>query len=503
MKNINFDNIVRKILVVFLIIQPIFDLKIFYNSISTLIRVIIIFALFSYYFFTSKNKRKYLLLLYPCLLGIYFIFHHFNALHFTSLVPGNFNYSILKEFLYFVKMVSPFLLIYSLYKAKPSFDSVIDIMKDLTLIIGLVIIISNIFTFSYGSYSNSIIKANFFEWFNPNSNYTYYDLASKGLFEFGNQISAILIMFLPFMIYRALNNHKIINYFVLCVNILSLILLCTKVSVLGIFIVFGFTIFAFLFVSFINKKHILFKDYIPMVVLIIVNCILLPFNPMFNRIQERATVVENYNSNEIIEITQEDSNFEITVDSDNSIQVSDDDTVQDSSDIFEYIENNYQAKKIPEQFLYENYPYKYDPEFWYDFLQNDITLTTDYRFIELSMVQRVVEINNNPMDKWFGITNTRLQNVFNIEKDFVVQYYALGIIGMLLVLAPYFILLGIFAYKIIKEKFKNLNVVNLLGFITVLFLFCIAYFTGNLLNSLSFTIYFALCFYLFISFSPL
>ena len=90
--------------------------------------------------------------------------------------------------------------------------------------------------------------------------------------------------------------------------------------------------------------------------------------------------------------------------------------------ICELIEEN---KQLNKQFLFENYPYKCDPEFWYSLLQNDISLTTDYRYIELSMIRRVVELSNNPMDKWFGITNTRLQNIFNIEKDFVVQYYAL------------------------------------------------------------------------------
>ena len=200
MKKLNLNSLMHKILIVFLIIQPIFDIKFFYNSISTLIRVIFILAFFLYYFFTSKSKYKYLLLIYPCVLGIYFIFHHINALNFHSLVPGNFDYSIIEEALYFVKMISPFLLIYSLYRVNISNDKIIQIMKSLVIIISLTIIISNLFVFSYGTYSDEIIKANFFEWF-FNSKYTYRSLASKGLFEFGNQISALLIMFLPFLIY--------------------------------------------------------------------------------------------------------------------------------------------------------------------------------------------------------------------------------------------------------------------------------------------------------------
>lgn len=66
MKKLDFNDLAKKILIVFLIIQPIFDMKFFYNSISTLIRVIIIFVLFGYYFLTSKNRHKYFLLIYPC-----------------------------------------------------------------------------------------------------------------------------------------------------------------------------------------------------------------------------------------------------------------------------------------------------------------------------------------------------------------------------------------------------------------------------------------------------
>ena len=50
MKKLNLNSLMHKILIVFLIIQPIFDIKFFYNSISTLIRVIVIFTLFFYVF---------------------------------------------------------------------------------------------------------------------------------------------------------------------------------------------------------------------------------------------------------------------------------------------------------------------------------------------------------------------------------------------------------------------------------------------------------------------
>jgi len=489
-------------LIIFLIIQPIFDLKIFYNSISTLIRVVIILGFFSYYFLTNKNNKKYYLLIYPLLVFVYFIFHHINAMNFNSLVPGNFNYSIIKEGLYFVKMLCPFLLIYSIYKSNLSKNMLLNIIKFLVCIIGIIIIISNIFVFSYGSYSDIQIKANFFEWFNPSSSYNYYDLASKGLFEFGNQIAAILIIFLPFSIYKLLDNKHWSNWLALISNIFALILLCTKVSVLGIFVVFVYSISSFIFISFIRKKPFLFKKYIPICTVLLVSALLLPVNPMFSRINERNTVIQTFSEttteveeNIVTEELVEKAEPELTIP--NIVTEKVPSLVVDNNQMMlDYIENTYKSKKLHKQFLFDNYPYQYDPEFWYNFLQNDISLTTDYRYIETSMVKRVVKINNNPADKFLGITNTRLQNVFNIEKDFVVQYYALGIIGLILIFTPYFIFIICFGYRTIKSNLKNLDALNLLSIITIIFAFGISYITGNLLNSLSFTIYFSLLFLL-------
>lgn len=501
------------ILIIFLIIQPIFDLKIFYNSISTLIRVIIILGLFICYFIKSNNNKKYLLISYPIILSIYFVFHHLNALNFKSLVPGDFNYSILKEALYFLKMISPFLLIYALFKSSLNKYDYIKIIKSIILIIGCTIILSNIFMFSYGSYSNSIIKANFFAWFN--TDYSYTELASKGLFEYANQIGAVLIMYLPFAIISTLksknNKEKFLNILILIINIFSLILLCTRVSVLGIILVFAYTIFAFILINLIyskrkNKSVIVSshfaKKYIPIITVFAVYIILLPINPMFNRLDERNNTIETFSQ---IAPTEENTTVEstpveeATPIAEENIQTNiTSELEQPNNDnnfnIISYIENNYKRNYIPEQFLFINYPYQYDPEFWYNILQEDISLTTDYRYIEKAMVKRVVDINNNSMDFWFGITNTRLQNIFNIEKDFVVQYYALGIIGLILVFFPYFALLAYFIYKIIRAKLKNLTLINTLSFITIIFLFAISYFSGNLLNSLSFSIYFTLLF---------
>lgn len=466
---------IKNLLILFLIINPIFDLKIFYNSFSTLIRVICIFILFAYYFLKSKNNKKYLLLIYPIIIAIYFIFHHINALNFTSLVPGNFNYSIFKEALYFVKMVCPFLLLYSLYKAQLSKNELFFIFKLIVLEISIIIIISNLFIFSYGTYSDTKIKANIFEWFNLKTKYTYKDLSSKGLFESANQISATLLMFLPFIIVLNINNKGKVNALTLLCNILALLILGTKVAVFGILIVFLYTSLCYIILT---KK---FRNLTKLLPFILLYLCLLPFNPTFSRISENKLVVEaslampTTPSSESTSTDEPENNYIPESKSDYILQ--------------HYIQNN-----VNGNFVLNRYPYQYDIDFWYDILTSDNPLKSDYRFLEEAMVKRVIEINNNKFDYLFGITYTRVQNIFNIEKDFIMQYYSLGILGLIIVFIPYFIILLYCIVKLFITKFKQINILLALSLITICMMFFISYYSGNLLNSLGFTIYFVLIF---------
>ena len=474
------QKVMNIILTIFFIVQPLFDLKIFYNSISTLIRVIIVGILFLLYFILNKNKKKYLLFIYLFILILYTVLHHINALSFKSLIPGNFNYSFLNEVLYLVKMITPFLLIFVLFNSNLHTNEIIKIIRILTSIIGLIIIISNLFVFSYSSYNDQIIKANFFSWFNNNNNYTYQELSSKGLFEYANQISAVLLMFLPFSLISFIEKKSLNNFFVLFINMFALFLLSTKVAVFGVLIVFIYVIVTYIFNNKLLKKgQVSYHTLTLVICFILLYSVLLPINPSFNRINENKAIVAS--SDTIIENISDNTSSD-SVNNPSS---------QPMSDI-DYIQNNYNKMEIKEEFITKKYPYQNDPEFWINIMNQPRYKRVNYRFLELSMIKRVVEINNNKLDILLGITNTRLQNIFNIEKDFIVQYYALGIIGLIIVFVPYFAMLCIYLYKIIKSKFKCFNTLNFVTFITILMIFGVSYYSGNLLNSLSFTMYFTL-----------
>ena len=164
------DKIYHILIKLLLCIYPVFLLTFTYNSFFTLTQIIIIYILLIYTLIIKKESRKNLkyIVIYLMLVLIYGIFHHLNATNFTSLVPGNFNYSSLKESLQLLKMSTPALFGYLIYYSKLNKKDYIDILKSWVLMICLTIIISNIFVISLSSYTGETIKANIFSWFNSN-----------------------------------------------------------------------------------------------------------------------------------------------------------------------------------------------------------------------------------------------------------------------------------------------------------------------------------------------
>ena len=445
-------NNLDKLVFIFLITYPIFDLIFFYNSFTTIIRMFIVIFFTIWLLVINKDFQKKFkwILVYFVILLIYAIFHHINALNFKSLMPGNFYYLKLKELLYLFKYSIPLLFMYFLYYLKLDKKYYFKILKFWIIFISGSIIITNLFKISLGSYSNEIIKGNIFNWFN--TNLTYYDLASKGLFMYANQISCILVCLIP-IIYHLFTNKKIKLYY-LVILMISLLMLGTRVANIGGIIALFLSITIYLFFVIIKKEKFEFKSLLYSLIVIIISALILPFSPTMNRYK-----IFNY----ILEVNSKvyyaTSEQQIKID---------------------YIRKNYQEKQIYPLFILERYPYQYDPDFWYDIMQLDYSYRANYRYLEISMLERVKKINNNKWDDWLGITNVRVQNIFNVERDFLLQYYCFGIIGSIILLLVYILILFKNIFNFIKS-FCYKNAIMVL--ITSLFLL-ISYFTGNILSQL-------------------
>lgn len=75
------------------------------------------------------------------------------------------------------------------------------------------------------------------------------------------------------------------------------------------------------------------------------------------------------------------------------------------------------------------------------------------KIVEQMMLERVKEVNNDPMDMYFGLGYSRTSHIYNLERDFIYQYYSLGIVGVIVFLGPYVcILMLIMLIMLIKFK---------------------------------------------------
>ena len=458
----NVKNIIENVTVFFLFLLPLFSTVFLYNKISTLIQIIFVFLLLFVTLIFYKDSRKNIkwMILYYVLCLIYLGVSFYHQEYFKSLLPSSYGFNIVSELLTILKLITPITFIYSLYYIKMPFKKYMLVLKVWCILFAGSIVLTNIFKISLGSYSDTFITKNIFEW----SKYNYYKYtASKGYFMYANQASALCIIFLLMFIYDYLYNNKKSIIYVLLVS-LAMLMLGTRVSTLGGLLTLIFAIIFYFIINIFNKIRIKKRIYI-LVIPVLGWVLLLQVSPYNNRsIELNRSINRHMDDTSIVD--------------DKAIVM--DDTSMDV-DKTKYVYQNYNKDYLPKVFFEKYYPIKYDEEFWYNFVKNNSIDKINYRYIEKSIIRRVVEVNNNALDKYIGISNSRIQNIVNIESDFYLHYYAFGIIGSIILLVIYLIL---FIYT-----FNNfVKIQNYYAFImlscVVLFLFS-AFLTGNIINSIN------------------
>lgn len=465
MKKLKKEKIILKYFtLIFLFLLPLTGLTFFHHRIMTLVFVIyvlLIFLMTIFYISESRTKLKYLFIYY-FLVTVYLSISYYKGDSFISLIPNEYNF--FSELLTITKLVMPITFLYSLYYQKIEKKEYMFIIKIWILFIAGLIIISDIFKFGLGSYGNDVIKYNIFEW---NDNIYYVYTACKGFFTYANQVSSILLCLLLVSVYFFLYNDKK-NIFYILIIMIAMIMLGTRVSTLGgVLSLISILLFYYMY-CFIKKEKI--KKYSYYLFLVIVIWIfLLPISPFKNRNLELKKVVET----DEINLIQEDVNDIVEKEmADNDV-----DTI---SEKYKYVLNNYNPNYLPNVFFEKYYPIEYDEDFWYEFVKDTTIENINYRLIEISIVKRMIDINDNKLDMLFGISNSRIQNVINIERDFLLHYYAFGIIGMLVLLLVYIILIIYYVYRFFKyQSFKDFIYTS----VVLLFIFS-AFLTGNIINSI-------------------
>ena len=455
--------LLKLLTIIFLITSPIFDMTFFHSRITTLIRIFIILVIFISTLFLYKDSRKNLkyLIIFYLLSASYLIVSYYHNKSFISLFPNNFNYSFISELFTVLKLVMPITFIYSLYYQKLSQKDYKIVFISWTSFISLQIIITNILKISLSSYSENIIKYNIFEW---NKNVYYVESASKGYFAYANMTSLTLLMMLIYNFYFFIKDNFKFVVLIFLISI-SMLMLGTRVSSVGGLLTLICLILCYLFFVIIKKEKFN-KSIFLLLLVIILWILLLPISPYKNR---------NIELNKYSNVKEE------LLENNDTYNENDTQTIKKEISKQEYIESIVNNDLIPNHFYKVYYSYEYDPDFWIDLIETTDESSINYRFLEENMIKRVIEINNSKLDILLGISNSRIQNIHNLERDFVMQYYAFGIIGSIILLNVYLIMLIFNVINLIK-KFSFLNSIDLIA--NLLFCFC-AYLTGNILCSMT------------------
>ena len=528
MYSINIDKVEKVkywLLMLFIMIQPLLDIYYLYTdkivniigfSPSTIIRILITFVLVLLTLISLKDKKKWILALsYISVAIIYTAVHILNARNFHSVVPGNFGYSNIQELFYIIRLMIPMCILFITYNLNLETEDFSNVIRILLVLIAGSIVVTNILNISLNSYTNEVIKSNIFGWFNgAYDKYNYSSLASKGFFNFANQIAVILVLLLPIIMAIYNNNKQNKDLIITIVTIISMIMLGTKVALYGAIIEVGILICVLIFTRVFKKENTINKKNFMLVGLCLITILgLLPKSPALNRelvakyvrINNSKVEIKGVNENskdENIENKEHDNtppkklnnhqledNKELENTDLNSLENKNTNKLTPSKsnkkEMIEYIENNYQALMVNEQFIKQSYPYQYDPEFWVEIINLPVVERLNWRNIEQKMLQRVMDKNNNPMDKFFGLTFSRTQNIFNLERDFLSQYYSIGILGVIIFLGPYVILTLLCGIKMLFNFKYKFSVINSLLAISILLSLALSYYSGNVLDSLT------------------
>lgn len=510
--------IIMNLLLIFISIQPIIDLyflfdenyMIFGFSLATIIRVIGMLILGLMFIFTIKKKEIGLYLLYGTVVLIYVIFHHLNALDFLDYNNGyNYGYNLISEIFYIIRMLIPLAIIAISSHQKIADKKLNNIIFILILMICGSIIITNLLGVSIGSYSKQTIKGNILCWFKKDKcNLTYYDLASKGFFKDANRISALLILLTPLSFYMFFQNPNLKNKLMLLINMLGMYILGTKVSTLGFLIITILSFLIYTYFCFIKKEYkYKNKTLFFITIILLLSAIIIPKSPMINRSRIDSQIIDDFNANidgsyeeEQKELEEINNKIKLQYIEINKLDLSEIENV-DALTVLEqlpletqkllledFIKNNYHKYRINDDFITIYYPYQNDLVFWYKIMSEPLANRINYRYLEQEILMKLKDKNNNPKDKYLGITFTRMSNIFDLEKDFVSHYYTLGLIGLGLLLMPYIIIICICGIKILKNYQKDFTSKNIFYIISIGITIFAAYFSGNVMDGLVVTI---------------
>lgn len=464
-----------------------------YLFINLLIPVVTLLVLIITYF-RKKTINKYLLI-YIVLLFIFIYFHNKQAdnLYEILILPFRFSYNLAIENQYFLVLFMPILLYYIFYSFELDFRKIIFILGALSVILSLIIIISNLTMVGFSTYSSEFTLSNFFSWFNvyPSSIDSRL-LTTRFFFKEGNTISAYFLSMYPFVVLLFLNaKGRWIWAAASCVILqsLAMFIIGTRTATFGaiLVIVLSFILVYFLEFNIINKK--IYLNFL--IIIIVFQIVVLPFSPAVKN------QVSNFKNNSwVLDDEWIRRNF--------ANQMDDNDLISGSDEYYYYYLNIFEDYKwlltIPNDYYHIKYSYYFDPKFYVDLIfKTDLLKRQSSRQFQRIFYNYKWKNLSNPQ-KLLGMGYSRFYSgSILLEQDFLLQFYSFGVIGFLLLIIPYMSFFY-YIYKIISKK-REFNLFICFSLISILVFLSSAYFSGHVLDRLFITTSMALVMSGFIRYS--
>ena len=517
MKQKKFD-MLNKLLLIFLSIQPLFDiymaivgerLDIFGICIVTIIRITFVVAMFGRVIFHQVRnkvhiKLVYLILGYLTAVLVYGVVHHFNIVYSNGYYITEGIYNVITEIMYVKRLVVPVLLMYSVIITKPDIVKLGKMLVVVAASVSLIIITTNLFEVSFASYSqtggNDMISYNVIDWV-AKDNISYRESLSKGLFVSANQIGALLVVLFPIVIYHMIKENKPYLYVTFFAQIVAMTLIGTRVASLGWMLVCIAMAFIYLILMITKKVGKISLISLCVIIFSIASGVLLYFNsPARNR-----DFAESYDGmyEEELNIKEETGEYialeafsSMLEDKTKLIQYVGDNASEKGLEydaMCKYISETHKYHYITSKYINDIYPYQDDPKFWLEIFAAPMSIKADNRGRQIEIVKRIKENNENLLlDTLFGMGATPMNSRgYMIENDLVSHYYNLGVVGTIIFVVPFAFCFIYVLLKLRNSILKLFNIKLLVYVLSICMAYFIGYFAGHVLDEYIVTIFLA------------
>ena len=491
---------IKLILVIFMAVQPLLDIymnlfdskiQIFGVSAATIIRFVLVFVLLAVVIVKEiKRKSTKFFIAYALIVAVYTVFHHINASTF-SIKLAQADYSFFGEIIYLARMCVPIALIYLVYIVKPSYKDIKKVVVWSAFTVSFVIILTNLLKVGFMAYSTDdvVISGTMVDWFTGNTEgYTWWELSCRGIFQATNQISGIVLVICPILTYICLVERKAMYWGVLAMHLIAMINLSTRIASIGGIAVFVGIVVIYVLEKIIHKqidfKKLLNSSLVCTVVCLVISVVFLVYSPMSMRADEGGMF------NDIISGSEDDDTPPATD------FVEKDELPEDPEErrkyMINYIEANIPFARIQDLYIRNAYPYKDDPEFWYNIIKN-VPESERYgnRNMRGYLIDRLFERDNRVSNELLGISYTRSSSFIWPERDIETHLDSLGIIGTIIFLGPYFLVLICGVIEFFKKFKHNLYLKKCVYLIAAGIGVVASYLSGHIMNEIFPALYLA------------